>query len=65
MAHANEADVDPRPPNLVANEQFGIWLMNASFDQGTNSVDHTETSTGIIELFTDRVEHNLVVSFGE
>ncbi len=65
MAHANEADVDPRPPNLVANEQFGIWLMNASFDSETNSADHTETSTGIIELFTDRVEHHLVVSFGE
>jgi hypothetical protein len=65
MAHSNEADVDPRPPNLFANEQFGIWLMNASFDQDSNSTDHTETSTGIIELFTDQVEHHLVVSFDE
>ena len=65
MAHANLADVDPRPPNLVQNEQFGIWLMDTPFDTETNSADHTETSTGIIELFTDNVVHHLVVEFEE
>lgn len=63
IAHGNEADVDPTGGNMVLNEQAGIWLMNADFNNSTLRAEHSEPSTGLIELFTDRVVHDLVVQF--